>query len=147
MRHSSEGLRFVRLMMVISSLTPLFLLWAVRGMQPIPDKWLIGICGAFVVLPNAVLLARLSVAVKRGDVRTLDIESADDHRDHLLVYLFAVLMPLFDANIGHQRDSAATIIALFFVVFLFWHLNLHYMNLLFGGHAKAANEGQLKTGQ
>ncbi len=29
------------------------------------------------------------------------------------------------------RDSAATIVALVFVIFLFWHLNLHYMNVVF----------------
>src|SRR5437764_8494 len=115
-------------MMVLSSLTPLFALWAVRGLDPIPDRWLWFGCGALIVLPNTVFLVRLRLARMRGDTRTLSISRADDHRDHLLVYLFAVLMPLFDANIGKTRDSAATVFALSFVVFLFWHLNLHYMN-------------------
>jgi hypothetical protein len=126
-----EGLRFVRLMMVLSSLTPLFLLWAVRGMQPIPDKWLVPLCVGLIVLPNLVLLARIAVARRRGYKHTLAVAKADDHRDHLLVYLFAMLIPLFDANVGKPRDSAATILALIFVVFLFLHLNLHYMNVLF----------------
>ena len=127
----SEGLRFVRLMMVVSSLTPLFLLWAVRGMQPVPDRWLIWTCAALITIPNFTLIVRLKLAIMRGDMRTIDVERAEDHRDHLLVYLFAVLMPLFDANIGRARDSAETILALAFVVFLFWHLNLHYMNVFF----------------
>lgn len=131
MDHTREGLRFVRLMMVISSLTPLFLLWAVRGMQPLPDMWLMGGCALLIAVPNVVLFLRLKIAVARGDMRTIQIDRADDHRDHLLVYLFAVLVPLFDANIGRGRDSAATVIALSFVIFLFWHLNLHYMNVLF----------------
>jgi hypothetical protein len=29
------------------------------------------------------------------------------------------------------RDLAALLVALGFIVFLFWHLNLHYMNVLF----------------
>jgi len=76
-------------------------------------------------------VVRLKLAMKRGTLRTIDVERAEDHRDHLLVYLFAVLLPLFDANIGRARDSAATILAFVFVVFLFWHLNLHYMNVFF----------------
>jgi hypothetical protein len=126
-----EGLPFVRLSMIISSLAPLFLLWAVRGINPIPDVWLIPVCLGLVVVPNAVLLARLWIARRRHDQRTISVASADDHRDHLLVYLFAMLIPLFESNIGNARDSAATIVALLLVIFLFWHLNLHYMNVLF----------------
>jgi len=126
-----EGLPFVRLMMIISSLTPLFLLWAVRGMQPIPDKWIFVSVAILTLFPNGVLLARLIIAKRHGDEHTLAIQIADDHRDHLLVYLFAILIPLFDANVGRTRDTAATLVALVLVVFLFWHLNLHYMNLFF----------------
>lgn len=126
-----EGLRIVRLMMVLSSLAPLFLLWSVRGIHPIPDTWLWASCALLVAVPNFILIARIRVARTHNDKHTLAISRADDHRDHLLVYLFAMLIPLFDANIGSQRDSAATIIALFFVVFLFMHLHLHYMNFFF----------------
>jgi hypothetical protein len=126
-----EGLPVVRLMMIISSLTPLFVLWAVRGMQPVPDRWLIAASVVLILVPNAVLLGRLAMAKSRGDKHTLAIDAADDHRDHLLVYLFAMLIPLFDANVGKPRDSMATVLALVFVIFVFWHLNLHYMNILF----------------
>jgi hypothetical protein len=117
--------------MIVSSLSPLFLLWAIRGIEPFPDKWLIPICLALVVVPNAILLARVRIARRRHDKRSITVDTADDPRDHLLVYLFAMLIPLFDANIGTARDSAATLGALLLVIFLFWHLNLHYMNLLF----------------
>ena len=126
-----EGLPFVRLAMILSSLSPLFVLWAVRGIKPIPDNWLISICAALVVIPNLILVARLWIARRRQDKRSITIEAADDPRDHLLVYLFAMLIPLLDANVGTARDSAATIVALLLVIFLFWHLNLHYMNVLF----------------
>ena len=126
-----EGLPFVRLMMIVSSLTPLFVLWAVRGMQPVPDKWLVATSAALIIFPNAVLLTRLAFATSHRDKHALAVESADDHRDHLLVYLFAMLIPLFDANVGKPRDSAATVLALLFVIFIFWHLNLHYMNIFF----------------
>jgi hypothetical protein len=128
---ASEGLPFVRLAMIVSGLSPLFLLWAVRGIKPLADKWLVPICLALVVVPNTILFARVWIARRREDKKTITIEAADDPRDHLLVYLFAMLIPLFDANIGTSRDSAATIVALLLVIFLFWHLHLHYMNVLF----------------
>lgn len=126
-----EGLRFARLLMVLSSMAPLFVLWAIRGVKVMPEKYFILICGLLVFIPNIFLYIRLRSAKKHGDTKTVTIGTADDHRDHLLVYLFAMLIPLYDANLGGCRDFAATVVAFIFIVFLFWHLNLHYMNLLF----------------
>jgi hypothetical protein len=61
----------------------------------------------------------------------LTIGEAEDHRGDLLVYLFAMLIPLYDVNLSSPRDAAAALVAFLFIVFLFWHLNLHYMNVLF----------------
>ena len=127
----SEGLGFARLMMVLSSLSPLFILWGVRGVKCIEDRWLwLGL--AFLVLaPNIVLYLRFRSARLHNDAKTVTIGQAEDHRDNLLVYLFAMLIPLYDANLGNQRETAAVIVAFVFVLFLFWHLNLHYMNVAF----------------
>jgi hypothetical protein len=136
-KRASEGLPFARLMMVLSGLTPLFILWGLRGIDPISDKWWIPICLAMVGVPNLVLAWRLSRAQKQMDKKTLTIGEADDNRDHLLVYLFAMVMPLFDLNVHAPREAVAMVTALLFIVFLFWHLNLHYMNFafaLFGYH-------------
>ena len=127
----SEGLKIARLLMVLSSASPLFILWAIRGSKRIPDPYLIGFCGAMVVLPNLFLWLRIKTAQKLQDKRELVIGSAEDHRDHLLVYLFAMLLPFYPIDTGTWRDLAALLSALTFVVFLFWHLNLHYMNILF----------------
>lgn len=100
-------------------------------MQPVPDKYLLCICAFLIFIPNVTLLYRIVVTRKHGDRRTITVESSEDHRDHLFVYLFAVLFPLFDANIGRPRDSLATVIALLFVVLLFWYLEIHYANVFF----------------
>lgn len=118
-------------MMVLSSMTPLFVLWAIRGVALIPDKYFIPICLGLILLPNAILYWRVRRADNQGDSQSKTVGTADDHRDHLLVYLFAMLIPLYDANLGADRDFAATVVAFVFIVFLFWHLNLHYMNLIF----------------
>ncbi|MGH9237209.1 MAG: hypothetical protein ACRD3G_04140 [Vicinamibacterales bacterium] len=67
----------------------------------------------------------------QSDRREIVVGNADDHRDHILVYLFAMLLPFYSEDIGTWRELGATLAALAFIVFLFWHLNLHYMNLWF----------------
>lgn len=126
-----EGLKIARLLMVLSSISPLFILWAIRGNKLVPDIWFIGFCMLMVVLPNVFLWLRMRAAIKAKDNREIVIGTADDHRDHILVYLFAMLLPFYSTDIGTIRDLASTLAALAFIVFLFWHLNLHYMNLLF----------------
>ncbi|OQC67327.1 MAG: hypothetical protein BWX48_00843 [Verrucomicrobia bacterium ADurb.Bin006] len=127
----SEGLKAARLMMVFSSISPLFILWAIRGNSLIPDCYFVGGCALMVIAPNAFLWMRIRIARKQNDKRTLTVGIADDHRDHILVYLFAMLLPFYSEDISTWRDLGATLAALAFIVFLFWHLNLHYMNLVF----------------
>jgi hypothetical protein len=126
-----EGLKAARLLMVLSSISPLFILWAIRGNNLIPDRYFIGFCAVMVVVPNAFLWLRIWTAKKQADKRELTVGTADDHRDHILVYLFAMLLPFYSEDLGSWRYLGASFAALAFIVFLFWHLNLHYMNLLF----------------
>lgn len=131
MHNQSEGLKIARLLMVLSSISPLFVLWAIRGNKLIPDSYLIALCIFMVVVPNAFLWLRITTARKLQDRRELVVGKAEDHRDHLLVYLFSMLLPFYGAELGSWRDLMALLVALAFIVFLFWHLNLHYMNVLF----------------
>jgi hypothetical protein len=130
-RRRAEGLRTARLLMVLSSMSPLFLLWAIRGNSFVPDKYLLTICAIMVVLPNLFLGLRIRAAVGANDKREITVGTAEDHRDHLLVYLFSMLLPLYVAELRNERDVAAVLVALAFIAFLFWHLNLHYVNVLF----------------
>jgi hypothetical protein len=126
-----EGLKVARLLMVLSSISPLFILWAIRGNDLIPDLYFASFCGLMVVLPNAFLWLRLRTAKRTADKREIVVGTADDHRDHILVYLFAMLLPFYSEDLGTWRYLGSALAALAFIVFLFWHLNLHYMNLLF----------------
>jgi len=130
-RGQREGLKIARLLMVLSSISPLFILWAIRGNSLIPDTYFLAFCAIMVILPNAFLWLRIRTAKKLQEKRELIVGSAEDHREHLLVYLFAMLLPFYTVDIVVWRDFAATLAALTFIVFLFWHLHLHYMNLLF----------------
>lgn len=126
-----HGLPFLRFLMVISGMTPLFLLWGIRGTKAIPDVYLWSICGVLIIFPNVFLLIRIWITSYRDDTRKIFVQSASDRSEHLLVYLFATLLPLYDANLGDNRDILAVCFAFIFIIFLFWHMNLHYMNLVF----------------
>jgi hypothetical protein len=128
---NTEGLQFTRLMMILSSFSPLFILWAIRGTSLIPNVYFILSCSALVIIPNIFLWLRISTSRKLKVKRVLNVGMAEDHRDHLLIYLFAVLLPLYVVDLNEWREFAAASAALIFIIFLFWHLNLHYMNLVF----------------
>ena len=74
---------------------------------------------------------RISSSKKRDDKVTFQVKSVSDNKEHLLVYLFTVLVPLYQAGFDSNREIGLIIAVFCFVVFLFLHLNLHYMNFIF----------------
>jgi len=68
-------------------------LWAIRGSKVVPDRYLITGCVLMVALPNLFLWFKVKIAVRQQVKKELVVGSAEDHRDHLLVYLFAMLLP------------------------------------------------------
>src|ERR1039458_5405353 len=130
-KSTNEGLRAARLLMVLSSISPLFILWGIRGNRLIPDGYFVAACALMVILPNLCLWLRIRMAIRRDDTSNRVIGRAEDHRDHLLVYLIAILLPFYSANLDSPRELTAALLAIAFIVFLFWNLNLHYMNIAF----------------
>lgn len=126
-----EGLTGARVFMVLSSLSPLFALWAIRGTSLIPDGCFITACAIFVLIPYGVLWHRMRKAYRENDRIPKVMGYAEDNQSHILVYLFAILLPFYREEIETYRDLAAMVVALMFIVFLFWRLNLHYINILF----------------
>ena len=105
-----ETLGFIRVMMVLSSFSPLFILWALRGNEKVSDLYLIPICALFIIVPNFFLWLRISLAKKNNDKRTLEVGTADDHKDHILVYLFATLLPFYSVGMESMRDVWTTVV-------------------------------------
>ncbi|MDY8111092.1 hypothetical protein U0C82_18370 [Fulvimarina sp. 2208YS6-2-32] len=112
-----EGLGFVRFVLVWSSLSPVFLLWAIRGVDAVVDWVWVPACVALFALPSALLAFILYRARKSENLKTIAVHEAWDQREHLLTYLFAMLIPLFDANLGGLRDILAVGCAILFVMF------------------------------
>ena len=103
---AGRGLPLARLLMVIGSLAPLFLLWALRG-AVLSDRWSGALCLTLAVVPNLVLVWRWRLARQRNDHRVIIVGTARDQSEHLLVYLFAMLLPLYAANLTSGRELAS----------------------------------------
>ena len=116
--------------MVLSTLSPLFILLAIRGNYLFPDRYFILGCACLAVCPTLFLLRWIRTARREGASRRLT-GAVDDHRHQVLVYLFATLLPSYREEIAAYRDLAAMAVELVFIVFLFWRLNLYYLNILF----------------
>lgn len=125
------GFVFSRLMLVLSSLSPLFLLWAAQGAKIIRDLYFVPICLVLAALPNVYLWWRIWYARREDNLQRLKIGVAEDHRTRLLFYLFVLLLPFYGISFGSWRELFTAIGVLAFIVFIFWHLNLHYINVFF----------------
>ncbi|WP_273149960.1 hypothetical protein [Methylophaga thiooxydans] len=148
-----ESLGVTRLLMVLSSFSPLFLIWAIKGTALISDAVLWTFCLALALIPTLILWQRISTAKKHKDSYTIKIGTSEDHRSHLLVYLFAMLLPFIGTDPESWRELASLLAAFAFVIFIFWHMNLHYMNIwfaLFGYRVytvSAPDDGNKNTGR
>ena len=134
MAHSStqqEGLALTRLLLVLSSFAPLFLLWAVKGTSLIADIYFLPFCCILAGGPTAILWCRIHIARKRRDQHELLLGPPEDKSSYLIGYLFAILLPFYRQDVETWRDFAALWIALAFIVLLFWSLKLHHLNILF----------------
>lgn len=117
--------------MVLGSLSPLFILWAIRGNRLIEGTLFTVICLIFAVLPNAFLYYRIRKAIKRRDSRIIVIENFDDNQTQLIAYLFSILLPFYRQEFETIRDLIALSAALFVIIFLFYKLNILHVNPLF----------------
>ena len=128
---SREGFPGLRLCMVLSSMAPLFLLWAIRGTSFISSGYFLAFCAAMVIGPIFILALRIGVATRGNEFRTLITGESRDTRDHILVYLLTMLLPLYRPDFATWRDVGASVAVVCLIVFIFWTMNLHYMNVLF----------------
>ena len=128
---NQEGLRFLRVILALSSFSPLFVLWAARGVAFLPDIIFVPTCILLAIVPSSFLVAREKIAKRHRDVRTLKVGRVENDSGHLLAYLFAMLLPFYSQDVNGWRELSVLVFALVFIVFLFWHLNFHYINILF----------------
>jgi len=130
-RLEKPDLLLIRTMMVLGGMSPLFLLWAIRGTSIISDGAFLAICGCLIVIPNLLLGIKISSLSRRPRGVPLIIGTTEDRRQDILVYLFAMLLPFYSVDLDSWRNMIATTVAIIFIFYIFLTLNLHYMNIFF----------------
>ena len=118
-------------MLVIASLSPVFIIWAILGNEKIPDIYFIPTCLLFVLIPHFVILSRIRVAKKEKNFSTIKIHSAKDCKEQLLTYFLPLILPLMAVSFQSWRVFAATMVILAIMAFASWHLGIFYLNLFF----------------
>ena len=126
-----EGLPVVRLIMVISSLSPLLILWSITGFGSINDVIFIPIAASVVAISHLIIWFRFRRSIRLNDKHPFTVDQVEDNRQFVLVYLLATLLPFYRGEIDGIRDVVATLVALAIIVFIFMRLNLHYVNIGF----------------
>lgn len=120
----------MRFCMVLAGFAPLFILIAIRGIEVVPDKWLWASCASLIVIPMLALVGRFWLAWRFEAPRPLAVGQVEDNRSHILTYLFATLLPFYRQGLGDIRELVAILVAVVLIIFLFWYLNLHYINII-----------------
>jgi len=129
---NKEGLPVVKFMMLLSSLAPLFILVGIRGMDNIISYRLLWvIIGLLLIIPFSVLMLRVYLSKRNDDKYTVNIKGNRLNKEYLFTYLFTVLLPLYSVTITNEKEFFAILFAVFFVVFVLWNLNLHFVNIFF----------------
>ncbi len=121
----------IRLMLVLACMAPLFILMAIRGVGIVPWEIYFPVFIGFALIPNLILAARLFIATKNNDRKRIRVTNSTDNREQLITYIFAMLLPLFQSSVSTEQDLYAALCALLFVVYIFGHMELYYMNFFF----------------
>lgn len=128
---------WIRVLLVLGGMSPLFILWAIRGSPLIQDKYFVSGCLIAFTVSNAYIPV-LIVATKRAKVpRRVTVDRVDDRRSDVLAYLFAMMLPFYTVSLESWRDVTASAVAFMFVLCLFVGLRLHFLNfwlIVFGFH-------------
>ncbi len=122
---------FIRLMLVLACMAPLFILMAIRGVGIVPWEIYFPSFIGLALIPNLILVFRIFVAIKNNDRKRIRVTNSTDNREQLITYIFAMLLPLFQSSVSTEQDLYAALCALLFVIYIFGHMELYYMNFFF----------------
>ena len=122
---------FMRQMLVLACMAPLFVLMAIRGVGLVPREIYVPLFIGLAVIPNIYLLFRIFYAVQQNDRKRVYPTNVTDNREYLLTYIFAMLLPLFQSAVSTEQELYSALCALLFVIFIFGHMELYYLNIFF----------------
>ena len=82
-------------------------------------------------MPILILWYKLKSVEHNVGFKPRQIGKFDNNNYHIIIYLIALLLPFYRQDIIEIRELSATLSALAIIVFIFWRLDLYYLNLYF----------------
>ena len=126
----SEGgvLRFV---FILSSISPVFFVSIFQTPKFVDQFYWSLTFSVLFLFPNLLMGLRWILAKRKNLTSVYNITKSEDGREHVFTYLFALIIPFFSEEIDSLFKLISFIFLMVFVVFIFWHMRLHYLNLIF----------------
>lgn len=118
-------------MLVLASMSPVFLVWGILGMDKIPDLYFGGFCLLMILVPHFFLLRRINVSKRNSAYKQIRIKSGKDSKEQLLTYFLPLILPLMGATFDSWRGFSATLVLFSIMAFASWHLGIFYINIFF----------------
>jgi hypothetical protein len=76
-------------------------------------------------------IRQVKTSTSGGSIEELTVRRLTDRREHLLSYLFPLVMSSWQFDFKSGRELAACLFVMLFTGIAFWHLQLTYVNLWF----------------
>ena len=117
--------------MILASLSPVFIVWAIVGMDKIEDSVFVPICILLAAVPHYFIIRRIKIALKTASEKEITIEDAKDSREQLLTYFMPLVLPIMAVSFSSWRGFYATLFLFAIMAFASWHLRVFYVNVFF----------------
>jgi hypothetical protein len=127
-----EGFWWLRFVLVLGSLSPIFIVWALRQEDLVPFRLRLSLAIASVIIPNGLLWLRYRSAKATGlagSFQALKVLRLTDRREHLISYLFPIVLSLLTVDVKTWNQLASFLFVLLLTGVIFWHLQLTYVNV------------------
>jgi hypothetical protein len=129
--HPKPDLTFFRAMLVLASMSPVFLVWGILGMDKIPDRYFSSGCALMILVPHLFLIKRIRTAQKNRNYKLVTVDQGKDSKEQLLTYFLPLILPLMGASFDTWRGFSATLVLFIIMAFASWHLGVFYINIFF----------------
>lgn len=129
-----RGLKFLRFSLLISSISPVFILLAIKGISLPNDMWnnVFRISLFLIAILSFVPLAiRYNEARKESPIDKNVSSNIKPCTEEYSTYIISIALPLCQNDISNTNDLIYCIAMLSIVIFIFYIFNLYYLNIFF----------------
>lgn len=128
-----NGLKFFRFLLLISSISPVFALLAVKGANFVVEKYNVAynlIMWTIFVVSFLPLLVRCKIAKNERVKLTINKNVTPCIEEHS-TYILSIALPLCQNDLISEENFPFFIAMIIFVLIVFYVFNLYYLNIFF----------------